>query len=52
MEKTLEIHLQDLRNEIAQEIFRVAKNNDLYSLPLEVIYPIVRGTKLPEQFDK
>ncbi len=45
LEKTLEVHLQELREQIAQEIEQVAKENDTQIIPLGIALSIARGAK-------
>ena len=52
MEKTLPIHLSDLRKELALELLQVAKENETYILPLEVAVGTVLGTPMPKDWHK
>jgi hypothetical protein len=45
LEKTLEVHLQELREQIAQEIEQVAKENDTQIIPLGIALSIARDAK-------
>lgn len=52
MEKTLPIHLMELRQEIAQELMQVCKENESYVLPLEVALATALGRPIPTGWGK
>ena len=52
MEKTLPIHLSDLRQEIAKELMQVCKENESYILPIEVALGTVLKKPVPAGWNK
>lgn len=52
MEKTLPIHLSDLRQEIAKQLLQVCKENESYVLPIEVALGTVLGNPVPQGWNK
>ena len=52
MEKTLPIYLSDLRQEIAEQLLQVCKENESYILPIEVVLGTVLGRPVPGDWAK